>query len=181
MSDKKPKEVASVAAFNEAGELLFGKRRDSGRWNMAGGHLEPGESPKKAAIRELLEEAALKPKTLESLGSEELHDGKLIVHSFKATVSGKPTGKNDPDEECEEWRFVDVSDGIPEEIANSLHNALDVTLMLLGLQEWDDEEEPLEKAEVGDLPFPEGEGPDDEFVDVKMDPVHVWHDAYRGR
>lgn len=130
--------VASVAAFDAEGRLLFGRRLDSGKWTLPGGHVEAGESPLKGAVRELLEEAGLKPEEMERLG-----DGKVIsregehirVYCFKATVSGTPSGKNDPDEECSEWRFVPVGNGLPDEIADNLHNQNNVTLRFLELQD----------------------------------------------
>lgn len=133
MSPTKPIEVASVAAFDPAGRLLFGKRLDNGRWVLPGGHIEPGESPRRAAVRELLEEAGLTPEALTELGSETVRDG-LVVHAFRADVNGKPTGENDPDEECSEWKFVDVTGGVPSEILENLHSPKNVVLGLLGLQ-----------------------------------------------
>jgi ADP-ribose pyrophosphatase YjhB (NUDIX family) len=135
---KTPVQVVSVAAFDSQGRLLMGKRRDCGKWTCPGGHMEPGEKPARAAVRELLEETGLRPGSggLESLGSKILKDGELEVHSFKTTgVKGKATGEDDPDEECRVWKWLDVEDGLPEEQEQNLYNAQDVTLQLLGFQD----------------------------------------------
>ena len=42
--------------FNDAGQLLLGRRSDNGRWAVIGGILEPGENPADACAREVLEE-----------------------------------------------------------------------------------------------------------------------------
>lgn len=129
--------IASVAVFNKKGELLFGKRRDNGRQTLPGGHLKVGESELEGAVRELYEEAGIKPKSIEYIG-----DGwagasdKLHIYCYRAiTEVDKVTGSKDPDEECEEWEWVDVSNGLPVAIADNLHAKKNITLRLLGLQE----------------------------------------------
>lgn len=134
--------VASVAVFDRKGRLLFGLRKDSWKWNLPGGHVEKGEDYVSAAQRELHEETGiLVPKhKLEYLGSETFKHpdlGKEItVHCYKTTIGIDqiPTTKNDPDKECVCWKWVDVSDGIPDSFAKRLHNTRDSTLCQLGLQ-----------------------------------------------
>jgi 8-oxo-dGTP pyrophosphatase MutT (NUDIX family)/GNAT superfamily N-acetyltransferase len=160
-SAKKRKAVASVAVFNPEGKMLWGKRNDTGKWTLTGGHLNAGELPVKGAVRELFEEAGLIPDELHDLGSEEVdsYDGKhkIKVHAFKAICGGKPHSKNDPDKECDEWNWVDVTNNkVPDEILNNLHSPKNVTLKLLGMQDWDElgkSEEQLEKN-IGFLTFP---------------------------
>ncbi len=135
--EKEPTRVASVAAFC-GDKLLFGRRSDNGKWTLPGGHLEPGEDPKRGAVRELLEETSLRPKSLTVLGDMMIHDGKLQVFAYRCDVDGEASSKNDPDDECEEWRFVEP-DKIPDEIMSNLHSPKNVTLKLLGLQEWDED------------------------------------------
>lgn len=130
--EKDPIEIASVAIFNSDGDLLFGKRADNGKWTLPGGHLEPGESPEGGARREAKEEAGLEVPNLERLG--EGRAGAYLIHAYKATVDGKPDSSGDPDEECEEWRWVKTKSGLPAEIADNLHSPKNVTLRLLGLQ-----------------------------------------------
>ena len=52
-------QIASVAVVDASGRVLFGKRRDDGRWTLPGGHLEPGEAPIAGAARELAEETRI--------------------------------------------------------------------------------------------------------------------------
>lgn len=125
--------VASVACFNADGMLLFGLRKDSGKWNLPGGHLEPGEAPLEGARRELKEETGLEGRNFQFLGKGQ-GSKDVTVYSYRCTAEGDPTGDLDPDEECDEWRWVEPDD-IPAEIRDNLHNAKDITLRLLGLQE----------------------------------------------
>jgi 8-oxo-dGTP pyrophosphatase MutT (NUDIX family) len=137
MSNKKETAVSSVAAFNPDGKLLFGLRGDSRKWTLPGGHANEGESPEKCAVRELVEEAGLKPLELEHVG-----DGRVPVSNgedirvsvFRAAVEGEPTAENDPDGEIVEFQWVDVSNGVPDQIANNLFSPMNVALRLLGLQ-----------------------------------------------
>jgi len=56
---------AAVIVENRAGEILLLQRGPTapwhpGRWNLPGGHVEPGETSAQAATRELHEEANLR-------------------------------------------------------------------------------------------------------------------------
>lgn len=139
-TDLGPTKVASIAVFNSMGHLLFGRRRDNKRFTLPGGHFEPGERPYAAAVRELKEETGLEC-LLDSLGSEVIKDGKLEIHAFVGMCDSEEASSHlDPDDECDEWKWVDVADGLPEEIAGNLHAPRNVTLQLLDLQD------PLEKG-----------------------------------
>lgn len=130
--------VASIAVFNRKGRLLLGKRNDNGRWTLPGGHFEPGERPVIAALRELQEEAGfdLDESDIEFLGEGLAgRNNSKTIYAFRAVVEGQPDSSEDPDEECDEWKWVDVSNGLPKEIAENLHSPKNVTLRLLGLQE----------------------------------------------
>jgi 8-oxo-dGTP pyrophosphatase MutT (NUDIX family) len=134
--------VASIAVFNKDGKLLFGKRRDNSKWTNPGGHFEPGESPEHAARRELKEEAGYSVKHLTFLGEGLAgRNNNKRIYAFSCVVDGSPDASEDPDEEIDEWKWVDVSDGLPKEITEKLHSPKNVTLRLLGLQEG-----PLEKS-----------------------------------
>lgn len=47
---------AVVRRAGEPGKILLMKRSDNGHWGLPGGYMEPGESVKQAARREVLEE-----------------------------------------------------------------------------------------------------------------------------
>lgn len=133
--EKDVRYVASVAAFNEDGLLLFGRREDNGKWSLPGGHFEPGEWPTKAATRELWEETALVPLDgVEFLGDATVSKGKVHVFAFKCVVTKEPNAENDPDGEFVEFRWV-KPERIPQEIMGNLHSPKNVTLQKLGLQE----------------------------------------------
>lgn len=109
-------DVALVMCYNTEGELLLGKRKDNGKWTLPAGHIEDGESPEQAARRELFEEAGLQAASLSPLKTVETPHGAL--HFFSAYVGHDPHphSDNDPDEEVESknWKFVDVSGGLPK-------------------------------------------------------------------
>lgn len=48
--------AAGVAVFDDRGRLLLGRHVDTDTWATIGGMVEPGESPERAALRELAEE-----------------------------------------------------------------------------------------------------------------------------
>lgn len=76
-----PAEFAAALIFNAAGEMLLLERapdlaRWPGRWGIAGGGVEPGETPRQALRRELREELGRDvrlrmlggPETLKAIG-----------------------------------------------------------------------------------------------------------------
>lgn len=131
------KEVCVVAIFNSDGHLLMGQRNDDKKWNCPGGKMEPGENPRKAALREVLEETGIELKSVKFLGDGRGgKDGQIIVHCFEAHSDEAPNSDNDPDEEVDAWEWVDVRGGLPEEFnEHTLHNGdSDVLLHVLGLQ-----------------------------------------------
>jgi len=51
--------TAAGVVRNDAGELLLGRRADTGTWGIPGGIIEPGEEPADAAVREIFEETGV--------------------------------------------------------------------------------------------------------------------------
>ncbi|WP_433604154.1 NUDIX hydrolase [Dactylosporangium sp. CA-139114] len=49
----------SAVVFNDAGELLLGRRSDTGTWSLLAGMVDPGEQPADAIVREVREEAGI--------------------------------------------------------------------------------------------------------------------------
>lgn len=172
------KQVASIAAFNADGMLLFGRRNDNGKWTLPGGHFEPGEDKSKAAVRELCEETGLTPVGMRYLGAKPGgRNGEVLVHAFAASVKGEVNFKHDPDQEFAEAKWVNPQ-AIPSEIMDNLHNPKNVTLQLLGIQE------DLVKAE-GDVPKPpeppkpEVQPPPEEEVQQALSNVGNMTGAYK--
>jgi len=117
--------VALIACFNESGKLLIGLRKDNGKYTLPGGHLDEGEEPEKGALRELLEETGLKPTSMTKLEARDIPG--VRIHLFKVTVpdDSEPHSDFDPDDECSEWSWIDIKDGIPKDIAEEVHGPED--------------------------------------------------------
>lgn len=54
-----------VMGARHLGKWIFVRHRDRQTWEMPAGHIEPGEDPRDAAIRELYEEAGVSNSSLE--------------------------------------------------------------------------------------------------------------------
>ncbi|SNT65054.1 ADP-ribose pyrophosphatase YjhB, NUDIX family [Asanoa hainanensis] len=50
----------SAVVQNPAGEILLGRRADTGRWSLISGIPEPGEEPAAAIVREVFEETGVR-------------------------------------------------------------------------------------------------------------------------
>jgi len=129
--------ISSIAVMN-GDKILMGRRRDSDKWTLPGGHAEENETPEETGLRELEEETGIKADKLKSLGSEEVQNPnspKLNIHCFKYETGEGTSMRDDPDTEVKKW--VWISTPINKEILNNLHAKKNVTLKLLGLQEWE--------------------------------------------
>ncbi|MBA4494676.1 NUDIX domain-containing protein [Paenactinomyces guangxiensis] len=58
----------AVIIFDHDKRVLLQKRSDVGLWGLPSGHVEPGETVKNAAIREVWEETGLKVRILRLIG-----------------------------------------------------------------------------------------------------------------
>lgn len=94
-----------VGAFtvvkDEAGRVLWVKRRDYDVWNLPGGRAEPGEPPWETAIRETKEETGLDVRLLDLTGVYSKPDNHLIL-TFIASVVG---GRLSPNEEAADFAY----------------------------------------------------------------------------
>jgi 8-oxo-dGTP pyrophosphatase MutT (NUDIX family) len=54
-----PYDLAASVLIVSGGKVLFAKHRKIGQWVPIGGHVEPGEPPEEAALREAFEECGL--------------------------------------------------------------------------------------------------------------------------
>lgn len=85
---------AHIAVINKKGQILLTQRNDVPLWVIPGGHIEKGETPKKAAKRELFEETGFRVKSqklaaryrsLDKKWCKYLYSGKL--HSGQKRIS----------------------------------------------------------------------------------------------
>lgn len=100
----KKKNGAFVTIFKnkKRDQIFLVFRSDYPIWVQPGGGIEPGETPKKAAIRETLEETGfkiritrkigvyeyVKPKTGEKINLTHLYDGEILSGTFSPEFSG---------------------------------------------------------------------------------------------
>ncbi len=112
-----PKAAASAIVFRDETVLIVerGKPPVRGVWSLPGGHIEPGETAKDAAVREVLEETGV---TCEILGLADVHDvifrdgvGALRLHYVLAVyharwIAGEPVAASD----TRDARFVALDD-----------------------------------------------------------------------
>lgn len=112
-----PRAAASAAIFRDSSVLLVkrGKPPVSGLWSLPGGHIEPGEPAREAALREVTEETGV---TAEIIGLADTHDviirgtdSMLKAHYLLAVfygrwIAGEPVAATD----CADARFVPVEE-----------------------------------------------------------------------
>jgi len=90
------------------------RRSRSGRleWCLPKGHIEEGETPEQAAIREVAEETGISADIIQRLGvidywftGEDRRIHKVVHHYLMEATGGTITTENDPDHEAElaEW------------------------------------------------------------------------------
>ena len=51
--------TAAGVVLDDDGQVLLGRRADTGKWALPGGIIEPGEEPADAAVREIFEETGV--------------------------------------------------------------------------------------------------------------------------
>lgn len=97
-----PKGVG-VVVLNKHGKILTGKRTDNGQYCGAGGHIEVGENPLNAAIRETKEEFGITPIEIKHIGQYDFTEygyGKPYVY-----LCTKYVGKLEESNEITEIAF----------------------------------------------------------------------------
>ncbi|MDG4789308.1 NUDIX hydrolase [Micromonospora sp. WMMD1102] len=127
-----PRVAAGALFFDDEGRVLLVKPYYKDHWDIPGGYVEPGESPRAACIREVREELGL---TID-LGpmlvvdwAPAPNEGDKILFVFDA----RQLGNNDqrritfPDGELIEWRFIaleNVNEYAPARLARRIRSAV---------------------------------------------------------
>ncbi|HAG69255.1 MAG TPA: NUDIX hydrolase [Lachnospiraceae bacterium] len=112
-----------VLIENEKGQVLLQKRSDTGEWCVPGGALEPMETYREAAAREIREEVGIEVSELKLFGIYSGEDRLIhypngdVVYSLSVIfTTGSYTGEiSDTDSEVLEHRFFD-RESIPKEL-----------------------------------------------------------------
>ncbi len=103
----------------------IGRRNRSGRleWCLPKGHIEDGETPEIAAVREVAEETGISAEILQPLGvidywftGDDRRVHKKVHHFLLEAVSGDITTENDPDREAEVAAWIRI-DELPTRLA----------------------------------------------------------------
>ena len=100
-----------AAILDNAGELLLCHRRDIDLWEMPGGRVERGESPRDAIKHEVSEETSLQVEVTRLAGGYWRPARDLLVLQFECRGDGLPA----PSPEAREVRYFSM-DALPEPI-----------------------------------------------------------------
>ena len=108
---KKLKGVSVVLATKN-GKALVGRRRDTGKFTVPGGHLNEGEDPKVGAARELEEESGIKVdyKKMKKVRERTIEKKGIHLYAYRIELpeDTKTTVGDDPDAEVKRWQWVSL-------------------------------------------------------------------------
>ncbi|MFZ0160473.1 MAG: NUDIX hydrolase [Kineosporiaceae bacterium] len=103
-----PMRAAVIARLNRAGRV---------EWCLPKGHLESGETPEQAAVREIAEETGIEGRVLTALGTidfwfaaEGRRVHKLVHHYLLEATGGLLSIEGDPDQEAIEAAWVPLDE-----------------------------------------------------------------------
>jgi 8-oxo-dGTP pyrophosphatase MutT (NUDIX family) len=95
----------------------IGRRNRAGRleWCLPKGHIEAGETPEIAAVREIAEETGIDSEIIQALGTidywftgDDRRVHKVVHHFLLEAKGGIITVENDPDHEAEVAKWIPV-------------------------------------------------------------------------
>ena len=128
MSKKNPSNRVCVALITDGDDnILFGKRKDTGKYTNIGGHAEIGECAYDAMCREMKEEAGLDALDVKIAKVAKVGDKLIYIFKVKIDPNQKIDVSKDPDKEFEDGslQFLD-----PNTILDNLHVPVDKNLVL---------------------------------------------------
>lgn len=97
----------------------IGRRNRAGRleWCLPKGHIEEGETPEIAAVREVAEETGIDADIIHTIGvidywftGDDRRVHKVVHHFLMEAKGGTITTENDPDQEAEVAEWIPVTD-----------------------------------------------------------------------
>lgn len=97
----------------------IGRRNRAGRleWCLPKGHIEPGETPEEAAVREVAEETGIDAEIIHTIGvidywftGDDRRVHKVVHHFLLEAKGGTITTENDPDHEAEVAEWIALAD-----------------------------------------------------------------------
>lgn len=106
---------AGGIVFNDRSQVLLTKHSQNHHWSFPKGLIDPGQTPKEAAVREVKEEGGVEAKILDKVGYSKYvynHKGekifKIVTYFLMKYISGDP---KDHDWEMEEagWYEPDTA------------------------------------------------------------------------
>lgn len=137
---------ADFLLFNEEGKLLLLKRSsweddNAGAWVVPGGHVDPGEDFKTAAIRELQEESGYNVDDAENVGSYE--DDKCHIEYFQAYINTSEKPLLLQFSEVRDYKWISVNEICEEAM---VFNMRDNVMKVLGIEDQDKHKKIIRKA-----------------------------------
>ncbi|MGA4731003.1 NUDIX domain-containing protein [Micromonospora taraxaci] len=106
-----PRVAAGALFFDDQGRVLLVRPSYKKHWEIPGGYVEPGESPRAACIREIQEELGLSPAVGPMLvvdWAPAEHEGDKLLFIFDGGSLGTEQERDIrfADGELTEWRYV---------------------------------------------------------------------------
>jgi ADP-ribose pyrophosphatase YjhB (NUDIX family) len=110
-----PRVAAGALFFDDDGRVLLVRPTYKTHWDIPGGYVEPGESPRAACVREIREELGLDLPVSGLLvvdWAPAEREGDKMLFVFDGGILAKDTQDliTFPDGELNEWRFVHTDD-----------------------------------------------------------------------
>lgn len=131
------------------GYVLTGVRTDNGLICGPGGHMEDGETPEEAAIRETIEEFGIEPKNLKSIGIGDERDGNIPEYFLALEYEGTPKCR-DGEMENPRWSSLEDLLGKQDALLPAFKQSLSFLMHELyekPFDQQDEEKSPLELAQ----------------------------------
>jgi 8-oxo-dGTP pyrophosphatase MutT (NUDIX family) len=127
--------VVAIKHPTEPNLFLHGLRKDNGKWALAGGHAENGETDYEAACRELEEETGLSGVKLNKLANQRFGNNDVHLYCCDCPADFIPDASNDPDSEFTLFKWLDPT------AHNNLHVPANRNILILWLNK-----KPLKKS-----------------------------------